>query len=42
VFVESINGCYYNVMGLPLTKIFIALKKILKGEEGKIDRRTTA
>lgn len=34
VFVESITGCYYNVVGLPITKIFLALKKIL-GEEGK-------
>lgn len=29
VFVESINGCYYNVMGLPITKIFLVLKKLL-------------
>jgi septum formation protein len=44
VFVESINGCYYNVVGLPLTKVFLALKKLLneKEEEGKIERRTTA
>lgn len=42
VFVESINGCYYNVVGLPITKIFLALKKLLKEEEGKIERRTTA
>lgn len=34
VFVESITGCYYNVVGLPITKIFLALKKLLK-EEGK-------
>lgn len=34
VFIESINGCYYNVVGLPITKIFLALKKLLK-EEGK-------
>ena len=42
VFVESINGCYYNVVGLPITKIFLALKKLLKEEEGKIERRRTA
>ena len=42
VFVESINGCYYNVVGLPITKVFLALKKILKEEEGKSERRTTA
>jgi len=29
VFVQSINGCYYNVMGLPVTKVYLALKKIL-------------
>lgn len=34
VFVESITGCYYNVVGLPITKIFLALKQLLK-EEGK-------
>lgn len=42
VFVESINGCYYNVVGLPITKIFLALKKLLKEEEGKIERRRSA
>ncbi len=34
VFVESIKGCYYNVVGLPITKLFLALRKILE-EEGK-------
>jgi septum formation protein len=29
VFVENINGCYYNVVGLPLTKLYNALKKII-------------
>ncbi|MFZ5516541.1 MAG: Maf family protein [Candidatus Zhuqueibacterota bacterium] len=29
VFVQSINGCYYNVMGLPVTKLYLALKRIL-------------
>ena len=29
VFVESIKGCYYNVVGLPVTKLFLALKKII-------------
>ncbi len=32
VFVESIDGDYYNVVGLPLTKLFLALKTILIGE----------
>jgi len=28
VFVERINGCYYNVVGLPLTKLYNALRKV--------------
>lgn len=28
VFIEGINGCYNNVVGLPLTKVYQALKKI--------------
>ena len=28
VFVKRINGCYYNVVGLPLTKLYKALRKI--------------
>ncbi len=28
VFVSKINGCYYNVVGLPLTKLYMMLKKI--------------
>ena len=35
VFVESINGCYYNVVGLPIAKLFLALKNLLNREEGK-------
>jgi septum formation protein len=35
VFIESINGCYYNVVGLPITKIFLALRRLFKQEEGK-------
>jgi len=31
VFVESITGCYYNVVGLPITKLFLALKNLLAG-----------
>lgn len=34
VFVESINGCFYNVVGLPVTKIFLALKNLLIQEGG--------
>ena len=28
VFIEGINGCYNNVVGLPLTKVYQALMKI--------------
>lgn len=28
VFVKKINGCYYNVVGLPLTKLYNTLKEI--------------
>lgn len=28
-FVKKIEGCYYNVVGLPITKLLIALREIL-------------
>ncbi len=28
VFVSKINGCYYNVMGLPLSKVYESLNRI--------------
>ena len=28
IFIEWINGCYYNVMGLPIAKLYEMLKKI--------------
>ncbi len=27
IFVEKINGCFYNVVGFPLTKFYLTLKK---------------
>jgi septum formation protein len=30
LFVEKINGCYYNVVGFPLTRFFLQLKKFLE------------
>lgn len=29
VFVKKINGCYYNVVGLPIPKLYSALQKVL-------------
>jgi len=29
VFIKNINGCYYNVVGLPLTKLYQALLRIM-------------
>ena len=29
VFVKQINGCYYNVVGLPLTKLYQVLRSIV-------------
>lgn len=29
VFIKKINGCYYNVVGLPLTKVFVTLLRII-------------
>ena len=29
VFVKRINGCYYNVVGLPLTKVYNTLRKVI-------------
>ena len=30
VFIKKINGCYYNVVGLPLTKVYQTLMQIIK------------
>jgi septum formation protein len=29
VFIKKINGCYYNVVGLPLTKVYSTLLKVI-------------
>ncbi|MEK6552982.1 MAG: Maf family protein, partial [Bacteroidota bacterium] len=29
VFVEKIDGCYYNIVGLPLAKLYRSLTEIL-------------
>ena len=29
VFIKKINGCYYNVVGLPLSKVYTTLLKVL-------------
>jgi septum formation protein len=30
VFVKKINGCYYNVVGLPITKLYQSLRSVLE------------
>ncbi len=32
VFVERINGCFYNVVGFPLTKFYLTMKKFLSDD----------
>jgi nucleoside triphosphate pyrophosphatase len=29
VFIRKINGCYNNVVGLPLSKVYYSLKEII-------------
>lgn len=29
LFISKISGCYYNVMGLPLSKVFLSLKDVM-------------
>ncbi|MBL1214164.1 MAG: septum formation protein Maf [Ignavibacteriae bacterium] len=29
VFIEKINGCYYNVVGLPLSKVYQSLQEVI-------------
>lgn len=40
VFVERINGCFYNVVGLPLTKFYVSLKHFLESYNGQEDTST--
>jgi len=30
VFVKSISGCFYNVVGFPLTKFYLAIENFQK------------
>jgi len=34
VFVERIEGCFYNVVGFPLTKFYVSLRKFLRNNDG--------
>lgn len=34
LFVERINGCFYNVVGLPLTKFYTSLKQFTRTNDG--------
>ncbi len=36
LFVKSINGCFYNVMGLPLRRVYEELNILIKGEENGV------
>jgi septum formation protein len=38
VFVKSINGCYYNVVGLPLEAFYSSLKLFI--DELEAERKT--
>jgi septum formation protein len=38
VFVTRIEGCYYNVVGLPLARVYAALQGLLAGN-GSVTRR---
>jgi len=29
VFVTRVNGCYYNVVGLPLTRLYMTLRSFV-------------
>jgi septum formation protein len=29
VFVKKVNGCYYNVVGLPIPKLYSSILKVL-------------
>lgn len=34
VFVRKVNGCFYNVVGLPVTKFYVALRDFLASRNG--------
>jgi len=34
VFVSKVNGCFYNVVGLPVTKFYVALRDFLASRNG--------
>ncbi len=38
VFVERIDGCYYNVMGFPLTKFYLTWRKFSQGLNDEKDK----
>ncbi len=38
LFVESIHGCYYNVVGFPLTKFYMRLKAFIQNLERDIPK----
>ena len=41
LFVERIDGCFYNVVGLPLPKFYLALKKFADPKDSSDAEKTT-
>jgi len=39
LFVNKIDGCFYNVMGLPLRRIYEELNILIKGEENGVKNK---
>jgi septum formation protein len=40
VFIERINGCYYNVVGFPLARFYTTLQKLEAGLEAVVKKKS--